>query len=40
MLQEQFVTRVFGGWEEATANISSDEYVSGSMWGQMAVSDH
>lgn len=25
---------------EVTANIYSDEYVSGSMWGQMVVSDH
>ena len=41
MLQEQFVTRISGGGGgEATANIYSDEYAPGSMWGQMVVSDH
>ena len=41
ILQEQFVTKIFGGGDDkTTANIYSNEHVSLSGWGQMVDSNH
>lgn len=39
ILQEQFVTKIFGG-DKTTANAYSNEHVSLSGWGQMVDSNH
>lgn len=39
ILQEQFVTKIFGG-DKTTANVYSNEHVSLSGWGQMVDSNH